>query len=166
MRKIVAFAFIFMAAEFAAAQIPTSGNVFFGYSYFNTNLNGDRNSLNGWEGTVEGKVLLHIAIVADFSGHYRSENFNACNGFDCVLFNTNVSQHNYLFGPRVSASIGKIRPFAEFLIGVACECRHRGVRHIVRYGSRWRVGLSLSPVNCVALSGRLHPHQPVRYAAE
>jgi len=46
MRKIFVFAIVFALAEIAAAQIPTSGNVFFGYSYFNTNLNGDRNSLN------------------------------------------------------------------------------------------------------------------------
>jgi hypothetical protein len=119
MRKLVVILFVFILAEIATAQIPTSGNVFFGYSYFNTNLNGDRNNLNGWEGSVEGKILPHIGIVADFSGHYGSEDFTACNGFDCVIFNTDVTQHNYLFGPRVSASIGKIRPFAELLIGAS-----------------------------------------------
>ena len=119
MRTLAVVALLLAFAGLASAQIPTSGNVFLGYSYFNTNLNGDRNSLNGWEGTVEGKVVPHIAIVADFSGHYGSESFNACNGFDCVLINTTTSQHNYLFGPRVSASAGKLRPFAELLIGAS-----------------------------------------------
>jgi hypothetical protein len=119
MRKLVVFAFVFILAEIAAAQIPTSGNIFFGYSYLNTNLNGDRNSLNGWEGSVEAKVLPHIGLVADFSGHYGSETFKACNGFDCVIFDSDVTQSNYLFGPRVSASFGRIRPFAELLIGAA-----------------------------------------------
>jgi hypothetical protein len=119
MRKFVVIALVLMLAQFAAAQIPASGNVFFGYSYLNTSLNGDRNNLNGWEGSVEGKVLPHIGLVADFSGHYGSEDFTACNGFDCVIFNADVTQHNYLFGPRVSASIGNIRPFAELLIGAA-----------------------------------------------
>lgn len=119
MRILSAIALLWIGTGVALAQIPTSGNVFFGYSYYNTNLNANRNSLNGWEGTVEGKVLPHIAIVADFSGHYGSESFNACNGFDCVLINTNVSVHNYLFGPRVSASVGKYRPFAELLIGAS-----------------------------------------------
>jgi hypothetical protein len=36
-----------------------------------------------------------------------------------VLINTDVSQHNYLFGPRVSLSVGKLRPFAEILIGAS-----------------------------------------------
>lgn len=119
MRKFFIVSFLLMLAEFAAAQIPTAGNVFFGYSYLNTNLNGDRNSLNGWEGSLEGRVLPHIGLVADFSAHYGSENFPACNGFDCVIFNADTTQHNYLFGPRVSASLGKIRPFAELLIGAS-----------------------------------------------
>jgi len=119
MRKFVVCALVLVGGEIAAAQIPTSGNVFFGYSYYNTSLNGNRNSLNGWEGSVEGKVFPHVGIVGDFSGHYGSESFNACNGFDCVLFNTDTSIHNYLFGPRVSASVGNLRPFAELLAGAS-----------------------------------------------
>lgn len=119
MSKLVVIFIMLMVAAIASAQIPASGNVFFGYSYYNTSLNANRNSLNGWEGTLEGKVLPHIAIVGDFSGHYGSESLNACNGFDCILINTNVTVHNYLFGPRVSASVGKYRPFAELLIGAS-----------------------------------------------
>ncbi|HVN18842.1 MAG TPA: hypothetical protein VMU05_08720 [Dongiaceae bacterium] len=119
MRKLAVIALVFMAANFAVAQIPTAGNVFFGYSYYNTNVNGSRNNLNGWEGSIEGKFLPFVGIVADFDGHYGSESFSACNGFDCVLFNTDVTHHNYLFGPRVSISVGKFRPFAELLIGAS-----------------------------------------------
>lgn len=126
MKKVAAVALMFMAAEIAAAQIPSSGNVFFGYSYYNTNLNGDRNSLNGWEGSIEGKFLPFIGIVADFDAHYGSENFNVCNGFDCVLFNSAVTQNNYLFGPRASVSVGKFRPFAEVLIGAS----HANIHHL------------------------------------
>lgn len=112
---------IFTAA--AAAQIPTSGNVFFGYSYENTNPSGiDRISTNGWDASVEGKVLPFIGIVGDFSAHYGSENFpSVCNGIG-VCFpssSVNIAEHDYLFGPRVSVSVGKFRPFAEGMIGVA-----------------------------------------------
>jgi opacity protein-like surface antigen len=121
MSKLAVVALILFLAEVAPAQIPTSGNLFFGYSYYNTNLTGGRSSLNGWEGSVEGKVLPFIGIVGDFSGHYGSENFTVCTVpiLDCVIFNADVSQHNYLFGPRVSVSAGKIRPFAEVMIGAA-----------------------------------------------
>ena len=124
MRMLAVVALMVLAAEIAAAQVPTSVNIFFGYSYYDTSLNGNRNSLNGWEGSIEGKFLPFIGIVADFSGHYGSEDFTACNGFDCVTFNTDVTQHNYLFGPRVSMSVGKFRPFAEVLIGAAHANAH------------------------------------------
>jgi hypothetical protein len=124
MRKLAVIALLFTVAEIAAAQIPTSGNIFFGYSYYNTDLNGSRNNLNGWEGSIEGKFLPFIGVVADFDGHYGSEDFTACNGFDCVIFNSDVTQHDYLFGPRVSVSVGKFRPFAEVLIGASHADAH------------------------------------------
>jgi hypothetical protein len=85
------------------AQVPTSGNVFIGYSYNRANFAGDGVNLNGWTGALEGKVAPFLGIVADISGQYGS----------------GASQHNVLFGPRVSASIGKIRPFAHVLVGVS-----------------------------------------------
>jgi len=126
MRNIL-FALIILCsfASLAAAQVPTSGNVFFGYSYYSTNLSGiDRANTNGWEGSLEGKVLPFIGIVADFSAHYGSENFpTVCEVVNLNLgcpptVNVNITEHNYLFGPRVSVPVGKFRPFAEGLIGV------------------------------------------------
>ena len=119
MRKFGAFTFILLVAEVAAAQIPTAGNIFVGYSYYNSSLNDNRNSLNGWEGSIEGKFLPFIGIVADFDGHYGSQDFRSCNGFDCVLFSADLTQHDYLFGPRVSFSVGRFRPFAHLLIGAS-----------------------------------------------
>jgi hypothetical protein len=85
------------------AQVPTSGNVFIGYSYTRANFAGGGFNLNGWNGALEGKVAPFFGIVADISGQYGS----------------GVSQHNVLFGPRVSTSIGRIRPFAHVLFGVS-----------------------------------------------
>ena len=79
MRKTVhlfLFSVVFLFATFASAQVPTSGNVFFGYSYYNTDLSSiDRANTNGYEATVEGKIFPFIGIVADFSDHYGSQNF-------------------------------------------------------------------------------------------
>src|SRR6202051_3443833 len=69
---VVFVSLIFSAA--ASAQVPTSGNVFFGYSYYNTQLSStNRTNLNGWEGSLEGKVLPFVGLVVDFSDHYGSE---------------------------------------------------------------------------------------------
>ncbi len=120
MRKMAVMAFFsLMMTGFAAAQIPTSGNIFFGYSYYNSSISGQRTSLNGWEGSVEGKFLPFVGIAADFSGYDGSQNFTTCTTpiLDCVTINNNFTEHNYLFGPRASVSLGKFRPFAELLIG-------------------------------------------------
>jgi opacity protein-like surface antigen len=118
--------FVLLFASFASAQIPTSGNVFFGYSYYNTDLSSiDRANTNGWEASVEGKVIPFLGFVADVDGHYGSQNFPAgCplgpgGGSGCPTFNAGVTEHNFLFGPRVSFSVGKFRPFAEALFGGA-----------------------------------------------
>ena len=121
MRKPVAIALMLLLAEIAGAQIPSSGNVFFGYSYYNSNLTGGRVSLNGWEGSIEGKVLPFIGLVGDVSGHYGSASSANCTAasLDCGAFNGNFSQYNFLAGPRVSASVGKVRPFDQVLVGAA-----------------------------------------------
>jgi hypothetical protein len=101
------------------------GQCFFGYSYYNSDLApSDRGSTNGWEASLEGKVLPFIGMVADFSSYYGSQNVQGlvdCPGVGCPIRLTShvsVSEQNYLFGPRVSASVGKYRPLAEAMIGV------------------------------------------------
>ena len=94
----------FVLAGLAHAQVPTSGNVFFGYSYLSSQLvPGNNINLNGWNGSLEGKIFPFVGLVADLDGHYGS----------------GLSQHDFLFGPRISASVGKLRPFAHALIGVS-----------------------------------------------
>ncbi len=105
-RVVIAFS-IFLSTLFftigAAAQIPTKGNIFFGYSYNRADFNGAGHSnLNGWDGSLEGKVAPWIGLVVDISGHYGS----------------NDSVHNVIFGPRVSVPVGRLTPFAHALFGV------------------------------------------------
>src|SRR5439155_10967973 len=60
------------------AQVP-KGNVFVGYSYLSEDINSSsRPNLNGWEGSLEGKVLPFIGIVADGSGHYVTTRVFTC----------------------------------------------------------------------------------------
>ena len=114
----VAISVLFLVA-LASAEVP-SGNAFIGYSYYNsTNLSSPlfgRATTNGLEASIEGKVLPFMGLVADFDGHFGSETVSTC-GQGCGPFRSAVSQYNYLFGPRVSVSVAKIRPFAEVLIG-------------------------------------------------
>jgi hypothetical protein len=104
----------------ASAQIPTKGNVFFGYSYDRTSIvSNDTSNLNGWDASLEGKFLPWIGLVADVDGHYGSHNFAGTTA--------DVTAHNVLFGPRVSVSYSRFRPFAEFLVGVGHVSRSNGI---------------------------------------
>ncbi len=75
--------------------------------------------------------------MGDFDSHYGSQNFPT--GVQSVgslsTFNASFTEHNYLFGPRVSVSVGKIRPFAEALFGAAHVNvnNERPLRHVVRH---------------------------------
>ena len=69
MRKIAVTAFLLLiSSAFAAAQVPTSGNVFFGYSYYNANVGGQRTSLNGWNGSIEGKFYAELLRLSGLEG--------------------------------------------------------------------------------------------------
>jgi len=126
MRKAIITALMMcLLSGLAAAQIPTSGNVFLGYSYENAgssalNLDLNRNNLNGWEASLEGKVFPALGIVADFSGHYGSQSFTPSSGAIGDVIPVNVTGHEFevMFGPRFSVPAGKFRPFAEFEFGV------------------------------------------------
>jgi opacity protein-like surface antigen len=124
---LIALVFLFcflLCGGIAAAQIPTSGNVFFGYSFENAsssalNLNGlSRPNLQGWEATLEGKLFPLLGIVADFSGHYGSENATALTPNGPVLSSVTGHETEVMFGPRLGISVAKFRPFAEFEVGV------------------------------------------------
>lgn len=104
----------------ATAQIP-KGNIFFGYSYARAQpLSLDRTNLNGWNGSLEGKVLPWVGIVADISGHYGSQDVTLpfVPPGPPTRVQVDARMYNVLFGPRASVSVGKITPFAEALFGV------------------------------------------------
>jgi hypothetical protein len=109
----------------AHAQIPTSGNIFLGYAYSHTNSSGGTVNLNGWEGSLEGKFLPWIGIVADFSAGYGSNDSLpiACPVSAClpapILSSTSVTRYTYLIGPRVSIPVKRFTPFAHVLFGAA-----------------------------------------------
>jgi hypothetical protein len=73
---------------------------------------------------TEGQVLPLLSLVADFSGQYGSQNLPVvcalpvlpCTG---PVTSADVSEYNFLFGPRISFKVGKFRPFVHALIGAS-----------------------------------------------
>jgi opacity protein-like surface antigen len=127
MRKGFVVLALSLFSALATAQVPTRGNVFFGYSFENAGstaldlANLGRPNLNGWEASLEAKVFPWVGIVADFGGHYGSQSYQTPlppNGVNSTV-NVNGRELTVLFGPRVSVPIGKFRPFAEAMFGTA-----------------------------------------------
>lgn len=118
--KLLAMAILIISSSLAEAQL--SGNAFLGYSLDNVSssalaiVNGNRSGLSGWNASVEVKVFRWVGAVADFSGHYGSgrQSFTQ----PTVFFDYDTREHDFLFGPRVSTTFGRVRPFAEGLAGV------------------------------------------------
>jgi opacity protein-like surface antigen len=125
MRKMACIGLgVFLLASFAVAQAQTSGDIFFGYSFENTNWAGlnsglSRPNLNGWEGSLEGKLFPHLGIVTDFAGHYGSQSFTELTPNGPVKVNVTGHEWELLFGPRLSIPVGNLTPFAEGMIGLA-----------------------------------------------
>jgi hypothetical protein len=119
---------VFLVCLCGWAQIPTKGNVFFGYSYDHTAISrGDSGSLNGWDASLEGKLFPWVGLVVDIDGHYGSRGYSyPCPTGSCAT-GADIAAHNFLFGPRVSVSVSRFRPFGEFLIGAAHVSRSNGI---------------------------------------
>ncbi|MBI1741304.1 MAG: outer membrane beta-barrel protein [Acidobacteriales bacterium] len=126
MRKLCTLVLLLTAlAGVASAQIPTKGNMFFGYSYNRSEIvSNDATNLNGWNASLEGKLLPWVGIVADISGHYGNRNFFVPVGDNP---NADLSEYNFLFGPRVSVKVSRFRPFAELLVGAGHISRSKGI---------------------------------------
>lgn len=128
MRKYILISLLFFAAVgLGTAEVPTSGNIFFGYSFQNaassafdfSNLS--RPNMNGWRATLEGKVFPHVGIVADFTGEYGSQSYTVLPplGGGPITVNINGHEFDVLFGPRITVPIGKFHPFGEAMAGVS-----------------------------------------------
>jgi opacity protein-like surface antigen len=109
-QKFYRLAFFFLALT--PAMIPCAlhaqmllprANVFLGYSYNHLDFGqGFTRNTNGYEFSGEGQVLPFLGLVADYSGHYGTNHLH---------------EQNFLFGPRVSVSLGPVTPFGQILFG-------------------------------------------------
>lgn len=109
MRKISLVTLLLIGfAGLAIAQVP-KGNIFAGYSYARADISGfERDNLNGWNGSLEGKIFPFVGIVADVSGLYGSHEsfgFNPANPGSLIPGDGRLL--NVVGGPRVSYSVGK-----------------------------------------------------------
>ena len=173
MRKIALLTLSLLRfATLASAQIPTAGNVFFGYSYYNTNLSPiDRANTNGWQASVEGKFLPWVGIVGDVSSHYGSQNFEAfflaANSRPLLSFNRGRN--------RAQLSVRAARVRLGGKIPAICrgsdwrkprQREGRQLRHLFRQRPRRRHRLQTHPGGSLAAPGRLRANPFLQHNTE
>ena len=104
----------------AGTENETRVTVFGGYSYLRNNTNG----FNGWEAQGTFNFNRYLGVTADVSGASLTP-FS----FSALGFSASTYQHlnNYLFGPTVTASLGRSAVFAHALFGEAHSSLGAGV---------------------------------------
>jgi hypothetical protein len=93
-----------MSAQFNG--LLQNGNVYAGVSYAQLTNVVNKQSYHGWNGSFEALPFArfpHLGLVLDASGFYRG---------------TGVTQYQGVAGPRLSANMGKFRPFIHALGGI------------------------------------------------
>ena len=84
-------------------------------------------SQNGWVGSLAWSVTRYFGVEGEVSGQYGGDNTfdyqvrSEVPGppFVDVRVAANYKTHTLLAGPRVSASVGRVKPFARALVGAA-----------------------------------------------
>lgn len=129
MNKLSLFIILFvLSAQFSFAQVPTSGNIFVGYSYQDAGSTSfgftgvDRVSMNGWRASLEGKVFPLVGIVADFTGEYGTQHLTEFVPGPIggpVTLPIHGHEFDVMFGPRLAVPVGDFHPFGEVMIGIS-----------------------------------------------
>jgi hypothetical protein len=104
----------------AGSEIGTRATIFGGYSYLRNASNG----FNGWEGQGTFNFTRNLGVTADVSGASLTPF-----GFSVLGVSAGTYQHlnNYLFGPTVTANLGRTSVFAHSLFGEARSSLGAGV---------------------------------------
>lgn len=114
MRKWITFTLLFLSFTVASlAQDTPAAEIFGGYSYLRLNDTGPEGdasaNLNGWNASVAINANRWAGFVADFGGYYQTNE----------EFEAKLKIHSFLFGPRFTARMDRISPFAQVLFGAS-----------------------------------------------
>ena len=86
--------------------------LFGGFSYMREDSEPEGFNLNGWNASIAYNINRHVAVRADFSGYYKSE--------EDQFFSSSLRKHQFLFGPQFSVRPNKsVRVFLRPLFGFA-----------------------------------------------
>jgi hypothetical protein len=109
------FSLVGVVLLWTACAVAQSAKItlFGGYSYINKDFSLTKPSggFSGWNASTTFKMARYVSFVADFAGYYPGYNFG------CTGCGQSAKIHTFLFGPQASVTVGRITPFARFLLG-------------------------------------------------
>ena len=104
---VLAFVCLMLLSMPMSAQLIPHGNVYLGATYADSYDVTVRYPFKGWNASAEAIPLSRypfVGLVLDGSGFYNNTH--------------GITQYNILFGPRVSRTYGKLRPFVHAMAGI------------------------------------------------
>ena len=102
-RVFLSSALLLVCAAAACAQTPKF-DIFGGYSFVHSDPNGlEAGDAHGWEASLTYNWKSWLGLKADFDGHYCCDQ----------------TMHNFLFGPQINLTRGKLRPYIHGLVGAS-----------------------------------------------
>jgi len=101
--------------SFAQEVIYPKAEIFGGFSISSSSISSTdpttgltaslRESFMGWQGSVNGNLTHHLAIVGDFGGQYKT------------IAGIPMNSYQFLFGPRIMFRAPRITPFVHAMFG-------------------------------------------------
>ena len=116
MRKVIVaiVAIGFFALRMHAQGEYPAAEIFGGFSIQNVgNGDGERESLLGWQVSINGNAYRYFGLVADFGGQYKS------------IRGDTLQAYQFLFGPQFAVRRERVTAFAHALFGLE-HARSRG----------------------------------------
>jgi peptidoglycan-associated lipoprotein len=134
-------------ANSAYSDAPSRGTIFGGYSYLRnngTNFNGSSN-FNGFDGQGTFNFSRYVGVTADIGGNYRTLASGSILGLSA---SANQRLYTFMFGPTVTAPIGRSSVFAHALFGEAHSSLGAGVNIPILGG----ISTGVSSANAFAMA--------------
>ena len=121
MKKILVIVVLFsLFCIPAAAQETPQVEIYGGYSL----LHDTGVTMHGFQAAVEGNINDYFSIVGEFGFHkkdFPDEANLVADLFDIgdvTIENADLKTYSFMFGPRVSYRVERVRPFAHVLFGI------------------------------------------------
>jgi len=111
--KTFLFSWFLLITSSLGAQVQADRlEVFGGYSFAASEFGIYGGMTNGWNASLNAKVVPKVGLVADFAGYYKTIGYGHCCPSD------HSTTYTFTFGPQISKTFSRLTLFGHALIGL------------------------------------------------